>query len=930
MNYTNSSSPSPSAIIDETVCLYDMYPCSLTWTGNLFLLLIYGGILAWGAKQINLGSDKLLEVFPPGLIGGVLLPVLGALPDATVIFFSVINASGADAQEQLNVGMGTLAGSNIILLTMPWAIALLVGRVPLVKTKSGRKKARYHHPHSKKQKARRKTLIKQAVQNDAQRRLSKNRSKALQKKKEKALVLFQKKEALKKIFLAIDTNNNGTIERKEFMKAVAKKDIIDMIEAHESLKGFLKPKWFNEFFDNMDKNSNKHISLDEFLEYAMQGVVVGEEDDDEGDDVKLLKTDIINDFNDGGTSTDTSSSSDSESSTSEDEEDDVIILEQVKETTKRELTMRDMAIVLKETDKNASNNNNAMPLTSLNGWFNTGITVFVSVRRTSLIMLCTMLPFVVVQLFATLQWLGVSSAMATQIAGLVGFFICIFIFVFYSWDAMHNDKQKKALLRRAQKKREWLNFLDTVKRANNHGGLDTVITAQFTSQVAKDYEAQIRKIFKESRRQNRTALARRHRYSMKAVKSHVSRMNLEPKDYVLKKLEMTGENAIPINDRASQSLAPIHEEGPDAEGPDTGKTNSVDTKAVAINISNKKDDGDKIQLVNRPHSHRILGRQHSTDHGSSTSSFSRSDPQINVNEAQTLRSFSNDYGMDDVVIAAQARRNRSQSASSLLATLSVGSLPAVRSNRFKVGGISSNMRTNIHNNLVKIRDMQKMTDELKENMDPHAYDEMRMALIGWAHKKSYKKAIFDAWKAAVEVLNDEDAADGESQQLTRQQERKIMLNGFGLIALGTLVIMFFADPLVNTISRFGKNINVSSFFISMVAVPIASNASELISSVLFARRKRKKELSLIYSMLYGGVVMNNALCLGVFLLLLYSKGLVWRFGSETLSLLVIAISIGLYGTCRRTYPSYMAVTIGSMFPLSVVLVLVFRIIFPGM
>ena len=118
-----------------------------------------------------------------------------------------------------------------------------------------------------------------------------------------------------------------------------------------------------------------------------------------------------------------------------------------------------------------------MPLTSLNGWFNTGITVFVSVRRTSLIMLCTMLPFVVVQLFAILQYYGVSSVMATQIAGLVGFFICIFIFVFYSWDAMHNDKQKKALLRRAQKKRS--KFLDTVKRANNYGGLDTVITFQF-------------------------------------------------------------------------------------------------------------------------------------------------------------------------------------------------------------------------------------------------------------------------------------------------------------------------------------------------------------------------------------------------------------------------------------------------------------------
>ena len=57
----------------------------------------------------------------------------------------------------------------------------------------------------------------------------------------------------------------------------------------------------------------------------------------------------------------------------------------------------------------------------------------------------------------------------------------------------------------------------------------------------------------------------------------------------------------------------------------------------------------------------------------------------------------------------------------------------------------------------------------------------------------------------------------------------------------------------------------------MIAVPIASNASEFISSVLFARRKRKKELSLIFSMLYGGVVMNNALCLGVFLLLLFCE-----------------------------------------------------------
>ena len=176
----------------------------------------------------------------------------------------------------------------------------------------------------------------------------------------------------------------------------------------------------------------------------------------------------------------------------------------------------------------------ALPLSSWNTWVNSGITVFVSVKRTSAIMLFTLLPFVVVQLFATLQYYGVTDEVPTQTAGLVGFIICIASFICYSWDAMHNDKQKKALLRRAQKKRMWLSFLDTVRRANNYDGLDTVISSQFSSKnVAKEYVAQIRNLFKESRRQNRLNTARRHRNS---IKSNISALNLQPKDYALRKL----------------------------------------------------------------------------------------------------------------------------------------------------------------------------------------------------------------------------------------------------------------------------------------------------------------------------------------------------------------------------------------------------------
>ena len=340
-NATNSSSA--SVVIDAAECLQDIYPCSLTWSGNLFLLVVYGAILAWGAKQINIGSDKLLEVFPPGLIGGVLLPVLGALPDATVIFFSVLNASGAEAQDQLNVGMGTLAGSNIILLTMPWAIALLVGRVPLIKTKSGKKKAKYHHPHNKKQKEKRKSLIHKAI-NDIDGKT--NSSDLKQREKERELAAFRQREALTALFRRIDSNNNGSIEKLEFLKA-GKVEIIDMINEHDALKPFLKPKSFEESFLNMDTNSDKHITLEEFLKYSDREIYTSSSSTDA--DLREQRNNIIDDLDDSSSSS--SSSSDSASSTSEEEDDDqkenATALNEIKEMSKRETTMRDIGNILK-------------------------------------------------------------------------------------------------------------------------------------------------------------------------------------------------------------------------------------------------------------------------------------------------------------------------------------------------------------------------------------------------------------------------------------------------------------------------------------------------------------------------------------------------------------------------------------------------------
>ena len=60
---------------------------------------------------------------------------------------------------------------------------------------------------------------------------------------------------------------------------------------------------------------------------------------------------------------------------------------------------------------------------------------------------------------------------------------------------------------------------------------------------------------------------------------------------------------------------------------------------------------------------------------------------------------------------------------------------------------------------------------------------------------------------------------------------------------------------------------------------LASNASELVSSLHFAAKKRKKNISLTYSQVYGAVTMNNTMCLGLFMIVIHAQGLEWTFTS---------------------------------------------------
>ncbi|CAK0808729.1 unnamed protein product [Prorocentrum cordatum] len=86
------------------------------------LTVLYGYVLLHASDLISRGSELLLLVprFAP-VVGSVVLPILGAVPDGMMVLMSGL---GEDAQEflfmwpslllELAVGVGALAGSTVM------------------------------------------------------------------------------------------------------------------------------------------------------------------------------------------------------------------------------------------------------------------------------------------------------------------------------------------------------------------------------------------------------------------------------------------------------------------------------------------------------------------------------------------------------------------------------------------------------------------------------------------------------------------------------------------------------------------------------------------------------------------------------------------------------------------------------------------------
>eukprot|EP00769_Ergobibamus_cyprinoides_P000856 gnl/Ergobibamus_cyprinoides/1865.p1 GENE.gnl/Ergobibamus_cyprinoides/1865~~gnl/Ergobibamus_cyprinoides/1865.p1 ORF type:complete len:166 (+),score=74.24 gnl/Ergobibamus_cyprinoides/1865:284-781(+) len=149
---------------------------------------------------------------------------------------------------------------------------------------------------------------------------------------------------------------------------------------------------------------------------------------------------------------------------------------------------------------------------------------------------------------------------------------------------------------------------------------------------------------------------------------------------------------------------------------------------------------------------------------------------------------------------------------------------------------------------------------------------------------------------------------------------RILRAALTLMLFGTAVVCIFSDPMVDVISGLSGYLGVPAFYTSFIVTPLASNASELISSLMFASKKKVSNISLSLAALAGAAIMNASLVLGVFCVLVAFTGIPWAFSAEVICILAVTLAVGILGATRTTYPAWMALPILALYPVAIALV----------
>lgn len=143
--------------------------------------------------------------------------------------------------------------------------------------------------------------------------------------------------------------------------------------------------------------------------------------------------------------------------------------------------------------------------------------------------------------------------------------------------------------------------------------------------------------------------------------------------------------------------------------------------------------------------------------------------------------------------------------------------------------------------------------------------------------------------------------------------RALLLLSFGLVCS-----VVFSEAAVTASGDLSRRLSAHPFYISFVIFPLAINISEFSIALNVAGRRRKQFTTYSFASLYNCATLNNLIGLGVFCLIVYTRGLTWTFSAETIATLITSCIVGLVASLVRTVPLWMGFPVAILYVASVV------------
>ncbi|KAK4491640.1 hypothetical protein RD792_002402 [Penstemon davidsonii] len=120
-----------SASTETCEPIYGFLPCSTNVWGLLFLIVVYEFLLSLGGQYVGIGSNLFFEIIGPGVFGASLFQFLGTIPQIVLVLVSSLSGSTEAAQQRATLGMGLVAGTTVMLLTLIWGTSVVLGSYDL-------------------------------------------------------------------------------------------------------------------------------------------------------------------------------------------------------------------------------------------------------------------------------------------------------------------------------------------------------------------------------------------------------------------------------------------------------------------------------------------------------------------------------------------------------------------------------------------------------------------------------------------------------------------------------------------------------------------------------------------------------------------------------------------------------------------------------